>query len=42
MGVVETWRRIMAKCILKVDRQEAKEACGVEQLCGEMEALIEG
>ena len=42
VGVGETWRRLMAKCVLKVAGQEAKEACGTDQLCGGMEADIEG
>ena len=31
MEVEETWRRMMAKCVIKVAGQEAKEACGTEQ-----------
>ena len=42
MGVVETWRRLMAKCVFKVELQEAKETCGTDQLCAVMEAVIEG
>ena len=42
VGVGETWRRIMDKLVVKVAGQEANEACGMEQLCGGMEAGIEG
>ena len=38
VGVVETWGRMKAKCVLKVAGQEAKQACGTEQLCGREEA----
>ena len=41
VGVVETWGRMKAKCVLKVAGQEAKQACGTEQLCGREEAWIE-
>ena len=27
MGVGETWKRMMAKCVLKVAGQEVKETC---------------
>ena len=42
VGVGETWRRLMAKCLLKVARMEAKTACGTTQLVGGLEAGIEG
>ena len=38
----ETWRRLLAKCLLRVTSQEAKAACGTEQLEGGVEAGIEG
>ena len=41
MGVGETWRRLLAKCVLKVSGQESKEACGTDQVCGRMEDGIE-
>ena len=28
----ETWRRLMAKCVLRVTGQEANAACGTYQL----------
>ena len=28
VGVGETWRRLMSKCLLRVVRPEAKSACG--------------
>ena len=34
VGVGETWRRMLAKCILSVTGVEANEACGTYQLCG--------
>ena len=39
--VGETWRRMMAKCLLRVAGQEAKAACGTTQLAGGVEADIE-
>ena len=40
--VGETWRRLMAKCLLKVAGPESKTACGTTQLAGGLEAGIEG
>ena len=40
--VGETWRQLMAKCLLKVAGAEAKCACGTTQLAGGLEAGIEG
>ena len=40
-GVGGTWRRLMAKCVLRVTGQEAKAACGIEQLTGGVEVGIE-
>ena len=40
VGVGETWRRLMAKCLLKVAGTEAKSACGTTQLAGVLEAGI--
>ena len=40
--VGETWRRMMAKCLLWFTGQEAKAVCGTTQLTGEVEAGIEG
>ena len=42
VGVGETWYHILVKCVLVVIGAEAKEACGTEQLCGGLEAGIEG
>ena len=42
VGVGETWRRLMAKCLLKVAGPEAKSACGTTQLVGGLGAGIEG
>ena len=33
VGVGDTWRRMLAKCMLALTGVEAKEACGMEQLC---------
>ena len=41
VGVGETWRQMMAKCLLRVDGPEAKAACGTTQLAGGLEAGIE-
>ena len=40
--VGETWRRLMAKCLLKVAGPEAKSTCGTTQIAGSLEAKIEG
>ena len=40
VGIGETWRRLLAKCLLRVSGQEAKAACGTEQLAGGVEAGI--
>ena len=42
VGVGETWRRLMAKCLLWVTGQEAKASCGTAQLVGVVEAWLEG
>ena len=42
VGIGESWSRLFAKCVLKVSVGEAKEACGVKQLCAGLEAGIEG
>ena len=42
MEMGETRQRIMAKRMINVAGKEEKEACGKEQLCGGMEAGIEG
>ena len=41
VGVVDTWRRLMAKCLLQVTGKEAKTACGTDQFSGGVEAGIE-
>ena len=42
VGIGETWRRLLAKCLLRVSGQEAKAACGTEQLAGRAKAGIQG
>ena len=42
VGVGETWRRMMAKCLLRVVGPEAKASCGTTQLAGGVEAGIKG
>ena len=42
VGVGETWRCLMAKCLLKVAGSEAKTACGTTQLAVGLEVGIEG
>jgi hypothetical protein len=41
-GAGETWRRLFAKMVLRLVGGEAKEACGINQLCAGLEADIEG
>ena len=41
VGIGETWCRLLAKCLLQVMGQEAKAACGTEQLAGGVESGIE-
>ena len=42
VGIGETWRRLLDKCLLRVSGQEAKSACRTEQLAGGAEAEIDG
>ena len=42
VGVGETWRQMMAKCVLVVTGAETKESCGTDQLFGFQYAGIEG
>ena len=42
LGVGETWRQMLEKCLLVVPGAEANDACGTEQLFGGLEAGIEG
>ena len=42
VGVGETWRRMMAKCLLRVAGPEAKAECGTKQLAGGVKSRIEG
>ena len=42
VGIGETWRRLLAKCLLLVTGKETKAACGMEQLAGGVEAGVEG
>ena len=42
VGIGETWRRLLEKCLLRVTGQEYKAVCGTEQLAGRVEAGIEG
>ena len=42
VGVGETWRWLMAKCVLQVTGQEAKAACGTEHLASGVKSWIEG
>ena len=42
VGVWETWRQLMVKCLLKVPGPEANSACGTNQLASGLEAGIEG
>ena len=40
--VGDTWRWMLTKCVLAVMEEEAKKACGTEQLCRGLEAGFEG
>ena len=42
VGVGETWRRMMAKCLLRVVGTEEKAECETKHLIGGVEAGIEG
>ena len=42
VGIGETWRRMLDKCLLRVSGQKAKAACETEQIAGGVEAGIEG
>jgi hypothetical protein len=41
IGKGETWRSI-AKCILLVAGKDAKETCGIDQLCAGLKSGIKG
>jgi hypothetical protein len=38
VGVGETWRRCIAKCVILAIGKEAKESCGIDQLCAGLES----
>ena len=40
--VGENWQRLMENCLVRVTGQEAKAACGTEQLASSAEFGIEG
>ena len=42
VGIGETWRRLFAKTILLLCGKDAKQACGINQLCAGLESGIEG
>ena len=42
IAIGEVLRRLIAKCVLSVAKGEAQEACGIDQLCGGLQAGIEG
>ena len=42
IGIGDIWRRLFAKCVIKVAGSEAAEACGSDQLCAGLKAGIEG
>jgi hypothetical protein len=42
VGVGEVWRRLMAKCVIKVAGRKATAACGTMNLCAGLSAGIEG
>jgi hypothetical protein len=42
LGVGKTWRQAISKTLLLVAGNEAKEACGINQLCAGLEAGIKG
>ena len=42
VGIGETWHWMLAKCVLAMTREEAKEACGTYQLCRGLEHSIKG
>ncbi len=42
LGVSENWRRAIAKTLLLVAGNEAKEACSIDHICAGLKAGIEG
>ncbi len=42
VGIGESWNRLFAKCVMLLAGAEAKDACGIDQLCAGLEAGIEG
>ena len=41
VGVGEIWRRLLSKCLLRVTRPEATNACQNDQLCDRLKAGID-
>ena len=41
VGIGNTWRRLLANCLLRITREEAEIVCGAYQLCGGMHTGIE-
>ena len=42
INIKDLWSRLIAKCVIKVTKVEAQLACKTDQLCGGIEAGIEG
>ena len=42
IGISEIWRRLLTKCVLKIDSAKVKDACGNAQLCTSLKAGIKG
>jgi hypothetical protein len=42
VGIGESWIQLISKCVLNITGGEAKEACGMDQLCVGLESSIEG
>jgi hypothetical protein len=42
LGVGETWWQVIAKALLLITSNKAKEVCGIDQLCAGLKAGIKG
>ena len=42
VGVIETWRHLFAKCVLKITGPKAINACQYDQFCANLETGIYG
>ena len=42
VGTGETWKRLAAKVVILISKEEVKDTCGVDQLCAGLKAGVDG